>query len=186
MGRMSATRSALPREFAAAYREQVDFVWRVLARHGVPDAYLEDATQEVFVVLHRRWGAWEGQASMRAWLYGVARRVASTHHRSQRRHRRKIEALPEPPEAPRLDERLEDRHRLQALARAISSLEPDRRDVLVLADVEGLSAPEISDALGIKLNTVYSRLRRARASLARQMADMAHHESEPLQECHHG
>ena len=158
-------------------------MWRVLARYGVPDAHLEDATQEVFMVLHRRWGAWEGQASMRAWLYGVARRVASSHHRSQRRHRRKIAALPAPAEAPRLDERLADRHRLAALSRAIAALEPDRRDVLVLADIEGLSAPEISEALGCKVNTVYSRLRRARASLARHMA---HYESEPSKERHHG
>jgi len=42
----------------------------------------------------------------------------------------------------------------------------------VLADVEGLSAPEIADALGCKLNTVYSRLRRARDAVVRAMAEL--------------
>ena len=162
-------------DFTAAYRAHADFVWRILARFGVPDAQLEDAMQEVFIVAHRRWGAWEGQASMRAWLYGVARRVASTHHRTQSRQRRKRDALPRPPPEPGLEERLEDRARLDALARAIASLEKDQRDVFTLADIEELSAPEIAAALGCKLNTVYSRLRRARAKVS---AAMAAHEAE--------
>ncbi|HLT39453.1 MAG TPA: sigma-70 family RNA polymerase sigma factor [Enhygromyxa sp.] len=165
-----AERATLSDEFAAAYRAHVDFVWRVLARRGVLDEQLEDATQEVFVIMHRRWGAW-GSGSPRAWLYGVARRVAATQHRARRRRHRKLAALPAPAEPPLADEQLADRRRLDALARAIEQLDPERRDVLVLIEIEGLSAPEVAAALGCKLNTVYSRLRRARASIARAMAE---------------
>jgi RNA polymerase sigma-70 factor (ECF subfamily) len=147
----------------------VDFVWRVLARCGVPDEQLEDATQEVFVIMHRRWGAW-GSGPQRAWLYGVTRRVASTQHRTRQRRHRKLAALPTPPEAPRADERLEDQHRLELLAHTLEQLDAERRDVFVLVELEGLSAPEVALALGCKLNTVYSRLRRARAAIARAMA----------------
>lgn len=159
----------LAAEFAEAYRAHVDFVWRVLARRGVPDEQLEDATQEVFVIMHRRWGAW-GSDSPRAWLYGVARKVASTQHRTRLRRTRKLAALPAPADPPPADERLDDQHRLDALARALEQLDPQRRDVFVLIELEDLSAPEVAAALGCKLNTVYSRLRRARAAIAQAMA----------------
>lgn len=159
----------LAAEFMEAYRAHVDFVWRVLARRGVPEEQLEDATQEVFVIMHRRWGAWDSD-SQRAWLYGVARRVASAQHRARARRSRKLAALPAPAEPPRADERLDDQHRLDALARTLEQLDPERRDVFVLVELEGLSAPEVAVALGCKLNTVYSRLRRARAAVSRAMA----------------
>ncbi len=157
-------------EFDAAYRAHFGFVWRVLARQGVPDAALEDAAQEVFMVAHRHWGAWDGRASIRAYLFGVARRVAATSRRTHQRQRNKLEALP--PRAPEvaLDDQFEDRERLDHLAAAIGRLDRDRRDVFVLSDIEGLSAPEIADALGCKLNTVYSRLRRARRDVIEAMA----------------
>ena len=171
---MGLRQRALADEFAAAYQQQVDFVWRILARQGVPDSALEDATQEVFIVAHRRWGVWEPDP-LRPWLYGVARRVAATHHRSQGRELRKRAALPSPAPAPSIDERLEDRARLDVLAAAIAALEPEQREVFSLVDLDELSAPEAARALGCKLNTVYSRLRRARAKVARALA---HHEAD--------
>jgi RNA polymerase sigma-70 factor (ECF subfamily) len=162
---------ALSAEFEALYHEHFEFVWRVLRRFGVPAAALDDATQDVFVVVHRRFGAWEQRASVRAWLFGVAKRVAAKHRRGLERHARKLAALPEPAPTRELDERVADRNRLERIARAIEGLAPERREVYVLADLEGLSAPEIADALGCKLNTVYSRLRRARADLATALAE---------------
>ncbi|MFV8751015.1 RNA polymerase sigma factor [Nannocystaceae bacterium ST9] len=169
---MPAHARATKAEFEAAYRAHFGFVWRVLARQGVPAVALEDAAQEVFMVAHRHWGAWEGQASIRAYLFGVARRVAGTARRTRQRQQTKLDALPEPPRDPAIDEQFDDRQRLDRLARAIERLEPSRREVFVLADVEGLSAPEIADALGCKLNTVYSRLRRAREAIVHAMAEL--------------
>jgi RNA polymerase sigma-70 factor (ECF subfamily) len=157
-------------EFDAAYRAHFGFVWRVLARQGVPDAALEDAVQEVFMVAHRHWGAWDGRASLRAYLFGVARRVAATSRRTHQRHRNKLDAMPERAPEVAIDDQFDDRQRLDHLAAAIAQLEPERQDVIVLSDIEGLSAPEIADALGCKLNTVYSRLRRARRVVAEAMA----------------
>ena len=167
---MPSVRQALSTEFTAVYQDHADFVWRALARRGVATADLEDATQEVFVVTHRRWGAWEGRASIRAWLFGVVRHVANRYHRGERRQRRKLDALPTPADEPSLDARVHAQTRLDALAAAVAALPADRREVFVLADIEGFSAPEIADALGCKLNTVYSRLRRARADVAAAMA----------------
>jgi RNA polymerase sigma-70 factor (ECF subfamily) len=167
----SPSRSA-DADFAAAYRAHVDFVWRVLARRGVHASALEDATQEVFVVAHRHWGVWKDRATMRAWLYGVARRVASTHHRGQRRRQRKLAALI-PPESPDLEASIEGRARLVALAQAIDSLDPVHREIFVLADIDQMTAPAIAEALGCNVSTIYTRLRRARARVIQAMTTSA-------------
>jgi RNA polymerase sigma-70 factor (ECF subfamily) len=164
-------------EFESLYREHFAFVWRTLRRFGVADTHLEDTTQEVFLIAHRRAGAWAEWSSPRAWLFGVARRVAADHRRGRDRHARKLAALPEldapswPPPAdgqppPSLEDHLDEKKRLRAVIEAIAALAPDRRTVYVLAEIEGLSAPEIAQACEIKLNTVYSRLRRARDDVA--------------------
>ncbi|PRP95109.1 RNA polymerase sigma factor [Enhygromyxa salina] len=156
---------ALFAEFEALYRAQFGFVWRSLRRFGVPEAALDDAAQDVFVIVHRRFGVWDQGGSVRAWLYGVARRVASAHRRTDDRHQRKLAALPTDEARDGLEDRLGARHRLEQIAAQIDALEPSRKQVYVLIELEGLSAPEAAEALGCKLNTVYSRLRRARADL---------------------
>lgn len=150
-------------EFEALYHEHFAFVWRTLRRFGVAEASLDDATQDVFVVAHRRFGTWT--TSPRVWLHGVAKRVASKHRRGADRHARKLAALPSPSAPRAIDEHLVDRSELARIAAAIDRLAPERREVYVLAELEGLGAPDIAALLGCKLNTVYSRLRRARADL---------------------
>jgi RNA polymerase sigma-70 factor (ECF subfamily) len=169
---------ALAAEFEALYREQLPFVFRALIRFGVPTEVIEDAIQDVFVVVHRRFGAWSEHASVRAWLHGVVRRVAADQRRARFRHERRLAALPRTSDAVPLDEHVGDRRRLDALAEAIDRLEPSRREVYILTELEGMSAPEIAEALGCKLNTVYSRLRRARADLEALLM--------PIEGSHHG
>lgn len=153
-------------EFETLYRDHFAFVWRTLRRFAVADAQLEDTAQEVFLIAHRRPGAWHEWSSPRAWLFGVARRVAADHRRGRDRHARKLAALPELDGPAPIDERLDQQQRLRVIAEAIAALAPDRRTIYVLAELEGLSAPEIAQACEIKLNTVYSRLRRARHDVA--------------------
>lgn len=158
-------------EFESLYREHFAFVWRTLRRFGVADTSLEDTAQEVFLIAHRRVGAWHEWSSPRAWLFGVARRVAADHRRGRDRHARKLAALPELegpmlPAGASFEDQLDEQQRLRAVIEAIAALAPDRRTVYVLAELEGLSAPEIAQACDIKLNTVYSRLRRARHDVA--------------------
>jgi RNA polymerase sigma-70 factor, ECF subfamily len=156
----------LAAEFEAVYAEHFAFVWRALRAFGVGPKNLEDAVQDVFVVVHRRFGAWD-EGAIRPWLGGVARRVAAARRRSLERHRRRIEALPEPQHVHPIEARADARHRLERIAAAIDELSPERREVYVLAELEGLRPPEIAIVLGCNLNTVYSRLRRAREDLGR-------------------
>lgn len=160
-----------PREgFDEVYRRQLGFVWRMLRYHGVPPSAIEDAVQDVFMIVHRRWDDWDRGSSERSWLFGVVRRVAASYHRGEFRHARRKQVAPPPREARAIDEQVADREALGALERALAELDEPLRTVFVLAQIEGLSAPEIAELVGSKLNTVYWRLRVARAQVAEAMA----------------
>jgi RNA polymerase sigma-70 factor (ECF subfamily) len=150
--------------FDDVYQAHVAFVWRVLRTFGVPEAQIEDAVQDVFVVVHRRLGEWQGKAAITTWLFAIARRVASA-------HRRRAGKPTEP-----LDDALIDDHpgggdpfaemsRAQAAATVLGILEQldeDKRIVFALVELEQLSVPEVARMLELNLNTAYSRLRLAR------------------------
>ncbi len=152
------TTEGQPISFDRVYADHVDFVWRVLRRLGVHD--VEDAVQDVFVVAHRRLRDFEGRSTLRTWLYGVALRVAREH----RRRARGSEALPDDvaSEGAGPEGASERAEALRVLDRILSSLGDEKREVFVLAEVAEMTAPEIAEAIGVNLNTVYSRLRLAR------------------------
>ena len=147
-------------DVATLYRDHARQVWRMLARLGVMPPFLEDAVQDVFLTAHQRLPDFEGRSSVKTWLLGITVRIAAN---ARRRKQPPLTVVPEG--APRPDEALEQRRRLEALDAVLRKLPDEQREVLVLIDLEQLSAPEVSDALEVKLNTVYSRLRLARAAL---------------------
>lgn len=148
-------------DLAALYAAHHDFVWRVLANLGVATAAVEDAVQDVFLVMHRRRGELEDRGIARGLLFGIARRVAQSHRRRAQRPDRLV-ALPEVPASLTPDEELARRQAAAIVETFLHGLDDDRRMVFVLADVEGVPVPEIAAMLGIKLNTAYSRLRLVR------------------------
>lgn len=161
--------SALGRAFAQLYREQLGFVWRMLLHFGVPEASVEDAAQDVFVVVHRRWADLREHVSARSWLYGIVRRVAADHRRSRSRHERKLEALPRPVGRD-LESEVAGRELIAALEGALAEIDPARREVFVLAEIEGMTGREIAEALGANPNTVSARLRAARLHVSDALA----------------
>lgn len=165
---------ALGRAFAQLYREQFEFVWRMLLHFGVPTAGVEDAAQDVFLVVHRRWADLDEHVSARSWLYGIARRVAADHRRKRSRHERKLDALPQLGigSGPSRDLEIEvaDRELIEALEAALAELDPARREVFVLAEIEGMTAREIGEAIDANPNTVASRLRAARMHVSAALA----------------
>jgi RNA polymerase sigma-70 factor (ECF subfamily) len=149
-------------EFSAIYARYFRAMWRALRRLGVEPAGLDDAVQDVFVVVHRRLAEFDGR-SLRGWLYAIAVRVASDHRRnaSHRRTEPLAETLVDPAPGPSRTSELAASVRL--LHALLAELDDKKRTVFVLGELEELGAPEIADALGENLNTVYSRLRAARA-----------------------
>lgn len=163
-------------EFTAVYDEHFAFVWRSLRRLGVPPRALDDAAQDVFIVVHRRLAEFEGRSSVKSWLFGIARRVAHDHRRRIGRKER-TEELPETVEDVRSGNPAVDAERaeaLRALHEILAAMDEDKREVFVLAELEQMTVPEIAEAISANVNTVYSRLRAARqvfeAAVARRLA----------------
>lgn len=158
--------------FERVYRDGFAFVWSTLLRLGVPRAAVEDATQDVFVVVHRRLAEFEGRGSgLRSWLFTIVRRVAYRHRRGAQRAERKHRALarvsPRPAE---LDEVVDRRLTAALVLEALDELDFDKRVALDLHVFEGLSGPQIASVLEIKLETAYSRIKAARQGLERSLA----------------
>ncbi len=169
-----------PLDVEQVYREHVAYVFRVVQRFGVGTDEVEDATQEVFVIVHRRLPEFDPQrGSLRTWLFAIARGVAANRRRSTLRRLRVLppatkgatDARPNP------EQQTRQRQVLAQVGRFIEMLPAEQRDVFALSEIEGLRGPEVSEALGVKLNTVYTRLRLARQAfkqLARRLEPELH------------
>lgn len=155
------------RGFERMHRLYYRYVWTVLANLGVPDALIDDAHQEVFITCYRRRDSFEEGRPIKPWLVGIARKVAFRYRRSQQRQRRKLSELGSERD---LRNNNDPRGKIEArllLEKVIEHLDPPRREVFILGELEGRTGPEIASELGIHLEAAYSRLRSARAAMMR-------------------
>lgn len=161
-----------PRAFEAlviAYQHRVFGVALRMLRNR---AEAEEIAQEVFLRVHRAIDDFRGEARLSTWLYTIAsrlclNRLASGERRAPREGEETLERLASGDADP-ADE-LERSELETALHRAIAELPEERRIVVVLRDVEGLSYEEIAQALELELGTVRSRLHRARMDLKEKL-----------------
>ena len=153
--------------FKEVYDAHFAFVWRSLRRLRIPEPSLKDAMQDVFLVVHRRLGEFEGRAKVSTWLFGICLRVAKDYRR--RAHVRR-EVLDDTNFASLVDHDsdtsagAEERENLALFEAALDELEIDQRAVFILFELESMTGDEIAEALQIPLGTVYSRLRLGRAA----------------------
>lgn len=155
---------ALP-DFRVIYEDFFDYAWRTLRRLGVREADLADAVHEVFVVVHRRLPDFEPERPLAPWIGGIVYRVA-VHEQRRARHRR--ERLTAPADLPQRgpghdpEQAAIAAQRAERVLAALRTLDIKRRAIFVMHEMDGVACPEIAEALGVPLNTVYSRLRVAR------------------------
>jgi RNA polymerase sigma-70 factor (ECF subfamily) len=156
--------------FEEVYEEHFAFVWRSVRRLGVDESAVDDAVQEIFVVVHRRLASFEARAAIRTWLFGIVLRVVRHHRRTLRRKPAQlggkgadhdvesvVDAVSQGPH-----ESAAKAEAVRALHALLDELDDDKREVFVLAELEQLTVPEIAEAIDANVNTVYSRLRAAR------------------------
>jgi RNA polymerase sigma-70 factor (ECF subfamily) len=150
-------------EFRDLYRRHADFVWRSLRRLGVHEDSIDDLTQEVFLIAFRELSRFEHRSRFTTWLYGIAYNLSRTFSRNAARFPSEpvTDALSEP-SAPSPQDALARRQAVRTLYAVLDTIEPNRRAVFVMAELEQMTAPEIADITGAPLNTVYTRLRLAR------------------------
>jgi RNA polymerase sigma-70 factor, ECF subfamily len=173
-GAVPAGVQAAPLDFSEVYEQMFPFVWRTVRRLGVDASAHEDVCQEVFVVVHRRLPEFRGRSSLKTWVFGIVVNVVQAHRRSLRRkspaHRGTGEIVdPELLAGPSNLSPYEAMTRAEAARVAhelLSSLDEEKRVVLLLAELEEMPAAEIARGIGVNVNTVYARLRAARQAFS--------------------
>lgn len=140
-----------------------------LRRLGVPAASLEDVAHDVFVAVHRNLPSYDPARPLRPWLFSFAYRMARD-HRALAHHRYEagggpLEYAPDP--GLPADEQVDQERRRQLLQAVLAELDFDKRSMVLMHDLEGMTVPAIAEVLGIPVNTAYSRLRLARAEFER-------------------
>jgi RNA polymerase sigma-70 factor, ECF subfamily len=147
-------------EFSGVFRDHHDFVWRTLRHFGVLEAVVDDATQDVFVVVHRRLDDFDGRAPLRSWLIGICRRVAQRYRERSAKQGDRLTIVEEQQSDP--EHAVQQSEAVEVVEQFLDALDADKREVFRMCEIEGMSAPEVAEVLGVNLNTVYSRLRLAR------------------------
>ena len=152
-----------PLSFEALYSLYFGFTWRVLGHLGVPARSMDDAVQEVWVVVHRRLADFEGRSALKTWLFGIALNVSRNLRRAELRRLRDTEAAlePQPPE-PDPELARAGREALERVARFLATLDEQRRAIFVCNLLEHLSAQETAEATQCDVATVYQRVRSLR------------------------
>ena len=155
--------------FRDLHHRHVDRVYRLVARVLGPGADVGDATQEVFLEVHRSLGRFRGEAAFTTWLHRLTVHVAIS---ALRRRQRTVPGLVEPALADPV-RRFEARDELRTLYRALDELSLHNRVAFVLTELEGMSLEELASTTGVPLHTAAARLRRARLSLTRAVREAA-------------
>jgi RNA polymerase sigma-70 factor (ECF subfamily) len=165
-----------------------DRVYRLALRITGSNEDAEEAAQDALWTAARKIQTFKGESAFGSWLYRITANAAYQKLRARRAKAAEIaldDVLPtldqdgrhfEPMDdwSNRVDEQALQGELRRVLADAIDALPPDYRTALVMHDVEGLSNPDIADALGISLPAVKSRVHRSRLFVRKRLADYMH------------
>ncbi|MGC4086953.1 MAG: sigma-70 family RNA polymerase sigma factor [Polyangiaceae bacterium] len=162
-------------DFASLYDGWFPHVCRWLRALSVPDADIEDISQDVFLVVRRRLHDFDGH-NVPGWLYRIAARQARQHRRRRwvqtffsQRHGVDPDDLPWGGSS--AVSMLETREKQRLLERMLGKLSEKRRVAFWLFEVEGYGGEEIAEILDVPLNTVWTRLHHARKDFFVRLAD---------------
>ncbi len=166
--------------FRALVDAQYDFVWRSLRRLGVTERAVDDAAQHVFWVTSRKLPLLP-PGTERTFLFRTAMGVAANEKRSARLHQREVgdEAVVgrAADGGPSPEDLLAWKQAREQLDLVLDGMATEQRSVFVLAELEGMTVPEIAQMLDIPGGTAASRLRRAREEFQHAVARLRARES---------
>jgi RNA polymerase sigma-70 factor (ECF subfamily) len=163
--------AAEPLALHQVYEAHASFIWRSLKRLGVREADLEDITQEVFIVVHRKLSGFDGRSALKTWLFGIALRVASDYRR--RAHVQREDIVSEVPEGETqadAPERIAAKQARAVLDRILDGLDEEKRATFVLFELEQLPMAEVAELTQVPVQTAYARLYAARRIVEQAVA----------------
>jgi len=155
--------------FEQIYKETCGFVYNVAYRTLSNKEETQEITQDVFMKIHDNLKDFQFGSSLKTWIYRITVNTAinAAKKRAKDMDRRVDydDTLAEQPIAEALKKRLDQEENEVLVNRLLNALTPEHRTCVVLKDIQGLSYEEIASALKININTVRSRLSRARETL---------------------
>jgi len=157
------------RAFEAIYRSFSSLVYNVSFRILGNQQDAQEVTQDVFINIHRKLSIFRFDSSLKTWIYRIT--VNTSINYGKKRTREKKQTLPLDEQwqltanIDEADEPMNKEFNKTVIEKLLNSLNADQRACLVLRSVEGLSYQEISEALNININTVRTRIKRAREAL---------------------
>ncbi len=162
-------------DFKTIYRDHYATIWRFLLHLGVRKSDVPDVTHNVFLIAYRKLDEFEHRSSVRTWLCGIALRVARDFQRSAAVRLEVSES--DAPIAPGRTsgdsgDAFDQRQQLALAERLLDALPAEQREVFVLHELEQMTGPEIASLMGTPLNTVRTRLKRARDAFRRRVAEL--------------
>jgi len=170
-------------QFDTIYRDHVDLIYRYANRLCGEVEAAKDLVQETFLNAYRGFKDFRGDARVSTWLYTIASRACLRMRRKKKGEPERELSLDEfvptsegefrlqiPIDGLTPEEAFQNKELRQALDQAINRLPKKYRMVLVLRDMEGLSAKEVGTVMGLNERAVKSRLHRARLFVRRELS----------------
>lgn len=156
--------------FEEIYRSSSGYVFSVAYRVTGSRQDAEEVTQDVFIKVHRKLGTFAFKSAFSTWLYRIAMNTAINTYRRRSRERGKTLPFDEGIDIEKDQEEggpkeIEKKENEALVMSMLGSLTEEQRACVVLRDIEGLKYEEVAASLKINLNTVRSRLSRARERL---------------------
>jgi len=155
--------------FESIYRAHSKFVYNVAWRIVNTREMAEDVTQEVFITIYRKLANFQFRSSLKTWIYRTAINTAINYSKKMSRIKGKTTEYHEQIHSVSVLSAAHDasdkEHNEQLVSELLGALNEDQRACVVLRNIEDLSYQQIAEALNININTVRSRLSRAREAI---------------------
>ena len=156
------------RAFKEIYDAYSDFVYRLALGMLQQEQDAEEVTQDVFIQIHQKLVHFRFESSLKTWIYRIAVNTTLNHRKKKSRERKKIlnfrnQAQQEGADVSYQSLYKEDYN--QAISRLLEALNPEQRICIILRSVENLNYEEIAEVLKVNVNTVRSRVMRAREKM---------------------
>ena len=161
--------------FEDVYKATSSFVYNVALRVVNNREDAREVTQEVFLIIYDKLKSFRFESSFKTWVYRITANYAINFAKKYSRMKTVPydEALGEGASTSEVEAHMDQEHQSRLIENLLGEINPDQRACVVLRNIEGLSYQEIAKALNININTVRSRLKRAREKLLtlRKQAD---------------
>ncbi|HZX49461.1 MAG TPA: sigma-70 family RNA polymerase sigma factor [Nitrospirota bacterium] len=166
--------------FEMIYREYIDFVSNVAYRVVNSREDAEEVTQEVFLNIYRQLKHFRFESSLKTWIYRITVNTAINYSKKTSKHQNEVAGYIEVSDRVNTSEgapdAISEEISEEIITALLDAITPDQRACIVLRSIEGLSYQEIAETLKIPVNTVRSRIKRARETMLSKRKEVIQNE----------